>query len=316
MKIRANNIELEVQVSGELSDAQGQHKPVVLLVMGLGMQLTAWPPALVQALVEAGYWVVRFDNRDAGLSQRLDGLGTPNLLWESLKHAFKLRLQPPYSLHDMALDVIGLLDALQVARAHLVGVSMGGMIAQRVALAAPERTLSLSSIMSSSGARHLPGPLPHIARVLLARPSGLHEPALIAHGVKLFTLLSGPGFAVDAAALRQQVTAAVRRAHTPRGTARQLVAVLADDARCALLPRLQTPTLVVHGKADPLLPYACGVDTARRIPGAQLLGIEGLGHDLPPGVLTPLADALLAHFEAAQRAPSPAAGQVLATIGK
>ena len=307
MKLKANGIALEVEVNGDRADGQGRPRPVVLLIMGLGMQLTAWPLPLVNALVDAGYCVVRFDNRDVGLSHQFDALGTPNLLLESLKHKFGWSLKPPYTVHDMALDALGVLDALNIDQAHMVGLSMGGMIAQRVALVAPQRTLSLTSIMSSSSARHLPGPAPHIVRALLSRPAGRTEQAVIDHGVKLFTLISSPGFARDAAALRQQITAATRRAHTPRGTARQMVAVVADAARTADLHRITAPTLVVHGKADALIPFVCGEDTARRIPGATLLGIDGMGHDLPAGVVARLIEALPAHFQAAQAAWAPRA---------
>ena len=310
MKIRANGIELEVEVSGERADAQGRPRPAVLLIMGLGMQLTAWPLPLVDGLVTAGYRVVRFDNRDAGLSQQFGALGTPNLLMASLKYKFGWRIKPPYTVHDMALDALGVLDALGIDQAHVVGVSMGGMIAQRVALSAPQRTRSLTSIMSSSSARHLPGPAPHVARVLLSRPAGNSEPAAIDHGVKLFTLIGSPGFARDAALLHQQVLAATRRGYHAAGTARQLVAVVADSARTAELHRITAPTLVVHGKADPLIPFVCGEDTARRIPGATLLGIDGMGHDLPAGVVTRLIEALPLHFRAAaalRAVPSSAA---------
>ena len=300
MKIRANGTELKIDVSGDSVDAQGQPNPVVLLIMGLAMQLTAWPLALVHALVVAGYCVVRFDNRDAGLSQQFDALGTPNLLVESLKYKFGWRLKPLYSVQDMALDALGVLDALNIERAHIVGVSMGGMIAQRVAISAPHRTLSLASIMSSSSARHLPGPAPHIVRALLSRPAGKSEQAVVDHGVKLLTLIASPGFAHDAALLRQRVQEAHRRASTPRGTSRQMLAVVADSARTAELHRITAPTLVVHGRADPLIPFACGEDTARRIPGATLLGIDGMGHDLPPGVVTRLLEVLPPHFRAAE----------------
>ena len=296
MKIKANNLDIEADISGPRLDAQGQALPVVLLIMGLGMQLTAWPPALVQALVDAGFCVVRFDNRDAGLSQQLTALGAPNLLMASLKYKFGWPLKPPYTVQHMADDALGVLDALNIERAHIVGVSMGGMIAQRVALSAPGRTLSLTSIMSSSSARHLPGPAPHVARALLSRPASRSEQAAIAHNVKLFGLIASPGFARDPALLQQQVTIATQRGYHPGGTARQMVAVVADAARTAALHRITAPTLVIHGRADPLVPFACGEDTARRIPGAQLVGIDGMGHDLPPGVVTHILAALVPHL--------------------
>ena len=300
MKIRANNIDIEVEDSGAEPDMRGQSRPVVLLIMGLGMQLIAWPPTLVDALVEGGFRVVRFDNRDAGLSQRFDTLGVPNLLWEGLKYKLGLRAKPAYTLQDMALDALGVLDALQIDQAHIVGVSMGGMIAQRVALHAPARALSLSSIMSSSGARGLPAATPAVTRQLLSRPAGKGKQAAIDHSVKLFKAIGSPGFPMDEALLRARVAAANDRNFNPQGIARQMVSIVGDSTRAAALGRVKAPTLVVHGKADPLVPFGCGEDTARRIPGATLAAIDGMGHDLPPGVVAKLLELLVPHFHTAQ----------------
>lgn len=298
MKIRANSISIEVEDSH--LGASGDGRPVVLLIMGLGMQLIAWPPDMVQGLVDAGYRVVRFDNRDAGLSQHFDHLGTPNLLWEGLKHKLGFASKPAYTLPAMAADALGVLDALHIDKAHIVGVSMGGMIAQRMAMVAPERCLSLTSIMSSSGARGLPQAEPAVLRALLSRPAGTGMSAAIEHSVKLFKIIGSPGFAMDDAVLRQRVAAATERSFHPQGVMRQMVAVVADTTRAAALGGVRTPTLVVHGKADLLVPFACGEDTARRIPGAKLVAIEGMGHDLPPGVVQRLLALLVPHFKAAK----------------
>ena len=295
MKIRANNIGIEVADSAP----DAPHLPVVLLIMGLGMQLIAWPPGLVRGLMNAGYRVIRFDNRDCGLSERFDALGMPNLMWQGLKHKLGLRIQPPYSVHDMALDTLGVLDALQIDRAHIVGLSMGGMVAQRVALMAPQRTLSLASIMSSSGARGLPAATPAVTRQLLSRPKGKGKQAAIEHSVKLFTAIGSPGFPPDEAFLRERVTLATERSFNPPGIARQMVAIVADSTRAAELSKITVPTLVLHGKADPLVPFACGQDTARRIPGSKLIGIDGMGHDLPPGVVEHILAHLVPHLDAA-----------------
>ena len=299
MKIRANSIDIEVEDSGAGPDAQGRARPVVLLIMGLGMQLIAWPPGLVQALLDAGYRVIRFDNRDAGLSQKFDALGKPKMLWTGLKYRLGWRIKPPYSLHDMAADALGVLDALQVDKVHVVGVSMGGMIAQRLALLVPGRVLSLSSIMSSSGARGLPEASPQVTRVLLSRPAGKGLDAAIDHSVRVFKTIGSPGFPIPDAALRDMVAAAARRSFYPVGILRQMVAVVADGSRADALAGVTAPTLVVHGKADPLVPFACGEDTARRIPGARLVGIDGMGHDLPPGVVDRLLTSLIPHLDAA-----------------
>ena len=296
MKVRANGIDIEVQDSGT---GARDTRPVVLLIMGLGMQLVAWPPAMLQGLDDAGYRVIRFDNRDIGLSQHLDHLGKPNLLWAGLKHRLGWRIRPPYSLHDMAADSVGVLDAQGVAKAHVVGVSMGGMIAQRVALAAPERVASLTSIMSSSGARDLPQADPRMMRILFSRPVNASRDAIVPHYLRLYQAIGSPGFPTEEAELLRRIGLAVDRSYHPAGTLRQMTAIAADTTRAKDLFQLGKPTLVLHGHADPLVPLAHGQDTARRIPGAQFAGIEGMGHDLAQGVvdrLMPhLAQFLLAH---------------------
>ena len=297
MKIRANGIDIEVEDCAQ-KDASFATKPAVLLIMGLGMQLIAWPPEMVRALEEAGYRVVRFDNRDVGLSSHFDALGKPNLLWASLKYKLGLVPAAPYTLSDMAADALGVLDALKIDQAHVVGVSMGGMIAQRVALAAPARTLSLTSIMSTSGARGLPQAAPEVVRVLLSRPAGTSTTAVVDHTMRLFKAIGSPAYPVPEAELRARVTEGVQRAFHPVGTARQMLAVVADITRAALLARIKAPTLVIHGEADPLVPLACGQDTARRIPGAKLLTIAGMGHDLPPEPVRQILAALIPHMKA------------------
>lgn len=291
MKVRANGIEVEVEDTGGSG-------PAVLLIMGLGMQLVAWPEPFVQALAAAGYRVVRHDNRDVGLSQHFDHLGVPNILWASLKHRFGWPVHAPYGLPDMAADALGVLDALGIAQAHVVGVSMGGMIAQRVALAAPARVLSLTSIMSSSGARGLPEARPEVLRALLSRPRSQSPQDIAAHYLKLFRIIGSPAFPIPEEEMRERILLGIRRSFHPAGTLRQMVAIAADTSRAHALSRVQSPTLVVHGKADPLVPFACGEDTARRIPGARLVGVEGMGHDLAPGVVERLLQPLIPHLHA------------------
>ena len=297
MKLRANNIDIEVVDSAP----DAPHLPVVLLIMGLGMQLIAWPPGMVRALMDAGYRVVRFDNRDSGLSDKFDALGTPNLLWEGLKYKLGIKITPPYSLHDMALDALGVLDALQINKAHVVGVSMGGMVAQRVALMAPRRAISMVSIMSSSGARGLPAASPAVTRQLLSRPKSTGKQAAIEHSVKLFQAIGSPAFPLDVDFLRERVTLATERNFNPAGIVRQMTAIVADSTRASELSKIAIPTLVLHGKADPLVPFACGEDTASRIPSARLVGIDGMGHDLPPGVVEHILTHLVPHLQAAEQ---------------
>ncbi|HVZ43317.1 MAG TPA: alpha/beta fold hydrolase [Ramlibacter sp.] len=294
MKVKANGIRIEVEDTG--ADGSQSARPVVLLVMGLGMQLVTWPPGLVQALESEGFRVVRMDNRDIGLSEYFDHLGVPNLLVGAFRHAIGLPVKAPYSLQDMAADTLGVLDALGIERAHVVGASMGGMIAQRVALAAPHRVESLTSIMSSSGARHLPGPRMNVLQALLSRPRGLGEAQIVEHYVRFFRMIGSPGFPIDPTLLRERMTATIRRAFHPAGTARQMAAIAADTGRADELPRIANPTLVVHGTDDPLVPLACGEDTARRIPGARFAPVKGMGHDLAPGVVDRLLELLVPHL--------------------
>ncbi len=298
MKIRANGLDIEVEDSAAAADAEHAKRPVVLLVMGLGMQLIAWPPYFVQPLLDAGYRVVRLDNRDIGLSSHLDHLGKPNLLLATIKLKLGLTPKAPYSVADMAADALGVLDALKIDKAHVVGVSMGGMIAQRIAIAAPARVLSLTSIMSSSGARGLPNAKPAVLKVLLARPMNATPEGVVAHYLKLFRVIGSPAFPMPEAAMRERILAGMKRSFYPIGTLRQMLAIVSDITRAAQLARITSPTLVLHGKADPLVPYPCGEDTAKRIKGAKLVGIEGMGHDLPPQPVTQMLAELIPHLKA------------------
>lgn len=293
MKIKTNGIEIEVQDSG------GEGRPVALLVMGLGMQLIGWPDDFVQALIDAGYRVIRHDNRDIGLSQGFDDAGAPNLLWQSVRQRLGLRIRSPYSLQDMANDSLGVLDALGIARAHVVGASMGGMIAQRLAASAPQRTASLVSIMSSSGARKLPGPRADVAAALIRRPASRTEAALVAHSLGMVRLIESPAYPQEDAVVAERIRFAMRRAYRPAGMMRQMLAVVADTSRAELLSRIASPTLVLHGEADALVPIACGRDAAQRIAGARFVPVPGMGHDLPPQVVEILMQHILPFLEVA-----------------
>ncbi|MGK6311256.1 alpha/beta fold hydrolase [Variovorax sp. DT-64] len=295
MKLKANGIQIEVEDSG------GEGRPVVLLIMGLGMQLIAWPEEFVRTLVDAGFRVVRHDNRDIGLSQGFDHAGTGNLVWQSVRHRMGLPVRSVYSLQDMADDALGVLDALGIRRAHVVGASMGGMIAQRLAVAAPQRTASLVSIMSSSGARNLPGPRPDVAAALMRRPASRTEAALVAHSLGVVRLIASPAYAQDERTLTDRITHGLRRAYRPAGIVRQMLAIGADSSRHALLGRISSPTLVLHGDADPLVPIACGQDTARRISGARFLSVPGMGHDLPPPVCDILLQYIIPFLQTAEK---------------
>jgi pimeloyl-ACP methyl ester carboxylesterase len=300
MKLKVNGLRIEFEdsavVDGEW-DAEASKRPVVLLIMGLGMQLVAWPPALVQGLVEAGYRVIRFDNRDIGLSTYFDHLGKPNILWTGLKFKMGIMPKPPYTISDMAQDALGVLDALEIDKAHIVGVSMGGMIAQRVAIAAPDRCLSLTSIMSTSGARGLPKPKPEILRAILRKPQGKNTQEVIDHFVRVFRLIGSPTYPIPEEEARARVALGVKRSYHPAGSLRQMLAIATDITRAAQLSRITTPTLVLHGLADPLVPFACAQDTARRIAGAKLVAIPGMGHDLPAVPVAKMMQHMLTHFD-------------------
>ncbi len=279
MRMQAHGIELEVEDSGQ------RERPAVLLIMGLGMQLIAWPTPLLQALDQAGYRVIRFDNRDVGLSTGFDDWGVPNLLWNGLKHRLGWSMRKPYSLQDMARDALGVLDALHIERAHVIGVSMGGMIAQRMAWTAPERVISLVSWMSSSGAPDLPGPQPQVLKAMSDSSLNLGLEQAMLNMQRLLRMIGSPAEHEDPLVQAARVRQAVQRAYRPAGVLRQTLAVMSDADRYELLHDITRPTLVIHGREDPLLPLPCGEDTARRIPHARLQVIDGMGHDFPPGLL-------------------------------
>ena len=292
MQIFVNGVRIEVEDTGE------KDRVAVLLIPGMAMQLIVWPEAMVHQLHQAGYRVIRFDNRDIGLSQDMAHLPAPNLLWFMLQQKLGFQPQAPYSIQDMANDALGVLDHLHINQAHLVGVSMGGMMGQRICLTAPERALSLTSIMSSSGAKGLPGPTSEMRRVLFTPPAKPGTEAAYQHALRFVQALAGPGFTHPKGSQQQTVRESLKRSNRPMGAYRQMLAAMADRTRADLLARITTPTLVIHGKADPLVPYACGEDTARRIPNAKLHGIEGMGHDMPPGVVDNMMARLLPFLNA------------------
>jgi pimeloyl-ACP methyl ester carboxylesterase len=294
-RILANGLRLEVEARGDPA------APTVLLVMGLGMQLVAWPEALCRALLDAGFRVIRFDNRDVGLSEGCEDAPRANLMLAAMRWMLRLPVAAPYTIESLAEDLRGVLDAMGARQAHVVGVSLGGMVAQSFAAAYPERCLSLASIMSSSGDRRLPPADLSVLRLLLSRPpAGAGTAELAAHFTRLFLAIGTPG--QDPAGLEARVRAGVERSYRPDGTARQLLAVLASGDRSAQLARIAAPTLVLHGDADPLVPPEHGEDCARKIPGARLVRIPGMGHDLADAILPEVIASLLAHLEAARAA--------------
>ena len=235
MQIFANGLRLEVEDTGE------RDRPAVLLIAGMSMQLIVWPDDMVHQLHQAGFRVVRFDNRDIGLSQSMDEAPTPNLLWFMFQQKLGLKPQTPYSVQDMTQDALAVLDHLKIQQAHLVGVSMGGMIAQRLCVTAPERVLSLTSIMSTSGAKGLPGPTPAMRRVLMTPPAPPNSSAARAHGLRFVKALAGPGFAHPAGSQEQLVDDSLQRSNRPQGSYRQMLAAMADRDRCVCCPASPPP---------------------------------------------------------------------------
>jgi pimeloyl-ACP methyl ester carboxylesterase len=272
--------------------------PALLLVMGLGMQLIHWDLEFCEGLAARGFHVIRFDNRDAGLSTKIDA-PVPNVM----RAMARLPIRVPYVLDDMAADSFGLLDHLGIERAHVTGVSMGGMIAQTMAIRRPERVLSLGSMLSTTGDRRVGTPKLRVWSVLMRRAPQQRD-AFIEYFVRVFKVIGSPRYPVDEPRMRERAAATYDRCHYPAGTARQLAAILASGSRAQALRRLEVPTVVIHGRSDPLVPFRAGVATARAIPGAQLAAFPGMGHDLPRELWPSFTDALTKN---ADRAATPAA---------
>lgn len=279
--------------------------PAIVLIMGLGLQLVAWPDGFCHALVAGGYRVVRFDNRDCGLSARAPAHGRFALMRTIAASLLKLPVPSPYTLHDMAQDTLVVMHALQIQQAHIVGVSMGGMIGQVLAAAHPQRVLSLTSLMSTSGHPHLQQPAWRVRRVVVGRPAQPNDiESVIDNQTRIVRTIGSPVFQESDQALRERVGRGIRRAYEPAGLTRQVMAIIASGDRRALLRKITAPTLVIHGRDDPLVPLPGGQDTAKHIAGAKLLVIDGMGHDLSPALLPQLAQVILNHCKA-ESASSP-----------
>jgi pimeloyl-ACP methyl ester carboxylesterase len=287
-KVTSNGIEIVYDTFGELS------APPMLLIMGLGAQMIAWDEDFCAALAAQGYWVIRFDNRDIGLSTKLDEAGTPSTLALLKAQVQGEEIPAPYTLRDMADDSAGLLEALEIEAAHLVGASMGGMIAQELAIHHPERVRTLTSIMSSSGNPELPPPKPEALSILVT-PAPTDRAGYLEYAIKTWATLSGPNFPLDEEYITRRAELSFERGLSVAGTARQLAAILASGSRKEALKSVTVPTLVIHGDADPLVPVEGGIDTADSIPGAELLIVEGMGHSLPPVLAPRVIEAIAGH---------------------
>jgi pimeloyl-ACP methyl ester carboxylesterase len=281
-RAQVNGLELEYESFGDPAGTP------LLLVMGLSYQMIEWDDAVCQLIADRGFWVTRFDNRDVGLSSKLDHLGIPDLLGAMMGTAPAL-----YTLDDMADDAVGLLDVLGVSAAHVVGVSMGGMIAQLIAINHPKRVLSLTSIMSTVGGPNVVQAEPEVAAALMLSPGPTREDR-VEHSLGVRRLINGAGLPFDEDRARRKAERAVDRCFHPDGGLRQIVAILAAPDRAPALSLLTIPTLVIHGDQDPLVPPDNGRQTAAALPNARLIMIPDLGHNLPERVWPDVVDAIVA----------------------
>ena len=261
-----NGIEIAYEIEGELD------KPVILLIHGLSMSIPGWPPALLRAMRDAGFTLLMLDNRDMGHSQKFDEFGVPNFVLQVIKNKFHLPVKTVYSLKDMMQDAVALLDHLSIQKAHVVGVSMGGMISQLLAIHNPERVLSLTSIMSTTGKRGLPGAHKDVVKHLLSPPPMTEFADRLKYSIRTWELIGSPDYPTDEATIEIFVKSLIDRGMPRAGTARQMLAIMAAKGRNKALSKVRVPSLIIHGKADPLVPVECGIDTANSIPDSKTRG--------------------------------------------
>lgn len=287
-KARSNGIELEYETFGDAND------PAMILVMGLGAQMVLWPDDLCKALAAGGYHVIRFDNRDVGLSTMLHHHKV-SVIRTAIASRLGIKPNVPYTLDDMARDAVGLADALGIERAHWVGASMGGMITQVIAAKFPERVLSVGLIMTTSGDPKLPQASMKVTMRLIKRPPTHSREAQILHSMGTWRMIGSPAYPLPESELRKKIERSYDRNPDRRGAGRQLMAILASGSRVGILKRIHAPTLIIHGKHDPLIPVAAAHDLGSHIPGARVEIIEGMGHDMPPELVPQIAGLLVRH---------------------
>ena len=300
-QLTANGLTIEYDEHGNPGD------PPILLIMGLGAQMTLWPIELIEALVERGFRVIRYDNRDIGLSQKFDGERVPGMVWHILRKRIGFPPKVPYSLSDMAADAAGVLDALGIESAHIVGGSMGGMIAQLVAINHPRKVRSLTSIFSTTGSSKIPQADKEAIEALTNRPDSMEEDVLVAHGIKIQQAIGSPGYKADPERQRQRVLETIRRSVYPEGLFRQMAAIIDDGDRTSRLASVTAPTLVLHGEDDPLVKVEGGHATAAAIQAAKLKTYPGWGHDLPLELVDTIANDIAAHAKEAEGSQAKAA---------
>lgn len=294
-QIAANGLMIEYEETGP------KDGPVLLLIMGLAAQMTFWPDAMIKTFADAGFRVIRFDNRDIGLTSKLHGKRAPNPIAQVAARLVGINGLAPYTLHDMVADTVGLLDALKIGRAHVVGVSMGGMIAQLMTATHADRVISLTSIMSGTLNPRLPGASPRVTVPLfLSRPKGNSREDLIARGIAMYSLIRTPDPDDDGSDLHAKIAKGFDRSYYPAGIRRQLAAIIATGDLRPHLRRIATPALVIHGSKDPLAPVEAGIDSARNIKGSRLEIIDGMAHDLPKKFLSKITSLIIAHARVAE----------------
>ena len=292
--VTANGIRLAYEEFGDPAN------PALVLMMGLGTQLIGWPVALCEGLADRGFRVIRFDNRDIGLSEKFENAHIPQAATLMLRSKLRLPLKVPYTLDDMARDCVGLLDALNIDRAHLVGASMGGMIGQIVAARFGQRLHSLTSIMSTSGNPKIPMARSDVVMAMVKRSLGL-EKITLESTMAYWRKIGSPGFQPTDKELKKKILDSYYRSNYPQGYSRHMAAVLASGSRVRLLKQITTPTLVIHGRDDALVSVEGGIDTARNIHGARLEIFDGMGHDLPRGLLPDFIELIATHATNSQR---------------
>ena len=269
----ANGLSIEYETFGDRAN------PALLLIMGVGCQLIMWPEDLCQGLADKGFFVIRYDNRDIGLTTKMDDAGVPDIMAALTAQLSGEPVKAPYSLDDMADDAAALLKTLGIDRAHIVGASMGGMIAQLVAIRHPEVTKSLTSIMSTTGNPDLPAAKDEAMGALLTPPADTSRESLIAQGVTMWKVIGSPKYPATEEELTTLAARNVDRSICPEGFGRQVLAILSAPPRNEALSKLSVPAMVLHGADDPLVPVEGGKDTAAAIPGARLEIIDGMAHD-------------------------------------
>lgn len=294
--VNANGLRLAYDEFGD------QNNPAIVLIMGLGAQMIAWPESFCQGLADAGYRVIRFDNRDIGLSEKIDSKQPVSIVKVLFRKRFGLPVSVPYGLRDMTKDTIGLIDALGLDKVHWVGASMGGMLAQLLAADYPQRTLSLTSIMSTSGNPKLPGTSLAVSRQMLNRPSANNRQAYLRHAKTTWGLIGSPDYPPSEQELEEKILRSLTRSYHPAGYRNQMAAIIDCGDRRSALRKIKVPTLVLHGQADVLVPVEGGIDTANNITNAKLKLIAGMGHDLPRELIPRLVRYISEHIDGSESA--------------